>query len=94
MNRKHNWTAVDMYGFTVLYKKGIIELPANGDFKPWQYYNNKNEKIELYYHPFQTIIIDFVNHSQKISPVDLLFIDNYDSFQSIKKNISRNLKKS
>src|SRR5829696_8428237 len=81
MNSKYK--AIDTYGFTVWNKEGKIELSKEGDFKPWINYNT--EKLELYYHPFQIIILDFLKTS-RFSIIDLLFQDNIKSLESIKND--------
>ena len=86
MNRK--FKAIDLYGFAYRTKEGQSELPKERDFKPWINYNT--EKIELYYHPFQIIILDFLYQS-KISQIDLIFNSNIKSLKLIKKNIISNL---
>lgn len=46
------------YGWTQLYREGFVELVKDGDFEPWENYDdNDGGKTWLYYHPWQLLFV-------------------------------------
>src|SRR5215467_486829 len=46
-----------IFSMNQYYENGLVVFPHDGDFCPWSNYidNNHQEKIWLYYHPFQFV---------------------------------------
>jgi hypothetical protein len=52
-----------------------IELPSDGDFQPWKNYAEKeNERVVLYYHPFQLILAHWLtkNNGKSLGPLFII----------------------
>ena len=52
-----------------------IELPSDGDFQPWKNYEEKeNERVVLYYHPFQLILAHWLtkNNGKSLGPLFII----------------------
>jgi len=79
----------NIFALQYYYSKGLIELPHDGDYKPWSSYVTEVENTWLFYHPYQILQIDQIlpalNHALHASKINIEVesSENTDSLQDI-----------
>lgn len=90
-NGKQRYAGIseDAYMFRKYLEKGMLEFPSSTNFRPWEEYKDGyHEKMFIYYHPYQILLIDKFLDASSIN-VTSVFLEEVTDFEKVFRNFKK-----
>jgi hypothetical protein len=83
---KYAMLVTDSYSVKRYYDGGMVEFPKENDFVEWEEYRaGRENKVELFYHPYQLLLISRIRELVKIN-IRLDFFETQDFVEKLNKH--------
>ena len=83
---KYAMLVTDSYIVKRYYDEGMVEFPKENDFVKWKEYREGHEnKVELFYHPYQILLVPMIKELVSIN-IRLDFLETDDFLEKLNKH--------